>query len=215
MIAFWWIVLDLPEISKSSNKIWNGKSVEIALRNDSEFLRCGPLCAQYLWAAFDISSALPGQYLSFCRNELIVLMEYATSEIGQRWSPSWLQKVWDLKKRLFKDIQSKIGLKTVGLVFNPLEVRDLLEVCPILSHIDWLLKKTIFCCCLASCHFTMKLLWFDEGCCLRWISALDSNDRWLVKDDCWFYRSPTGVPLLAAIVAPCLSCQCCRQEAWV
>ena len=110
--CFWWIVLDLPEISKSSNKIWNGKSVEIALRNDSEFLRCGPLCAQYLWAAFDISSALPGQYLSFCRDELIVLMEYATSEIGQRWSPSWLQKVWDLKKRLFKDIQSKIGLKT-------------------------------------------------------------------------------------------------------
>ena len=154
MIAFWWIVLDLPEISKSSNKIWNGKSVEIALRNDSEFLRCGPLCAQYLWAAFDISSALPGQYLSFCRNEFTVLMEYATSEIGQRWSPSWLQKVWDLKKRLFKDIQSKIGLKTVGLVFNPLEVRDLLEVCPILSHIDWLLKKTIFCCCLASCRFT-------------------------------------------------------------
>ena len=55
-----------------------------------------------------------------------------------------------------QDIQFKIGLKTVGLVFNPQEepVRDLLEVFPILSHVDRLLKKTIFCCCLASCRFT-------------------------------------------------------------
>ena len=34
-----------------------------------------------------IFSALPGQYLCFCRNEFLVLMEYATSENCQRGNP--------------------------------------------------------------------------------------------------------------------------------
>ena len=107
MIAFWWIVLDLPEISKSSNKIWNRESLSVKklFPFEHHFMDVVLMCTIFV-SNLMISSALPGQYLSFCRNEFIVLMEYATSESSHSGNQSWLQTwgrgLWKLVQNRFK-----------------------------------------------------------------------------------------------------------------
>ena len=74
--SFWWMLLDLLRFPWPAIKFETNSPINNTL---DVVLMCTILVSSLM-----ISSALPGQYLCFCRNEFIVLMEYATSENGQR-----------------------------------------------------------------------------------------------------------------------------------